>query len=323
MKSLRRIHCLNILSANAAAIVALFGFPVGAAGAAQVNWGSERFATSLTSAGEGSPMDASFTFELGAFEPGFVPTAANRNEWVSRWQGAASAGYNETFRFFTGSVLVDSANPVFSASNQGYIWGFNSRASGQTVEWVLITSPSWLWSSASGIATPLEWCVVEASVAVVGQINAADGSCHMRSASLTLAGNPNDPIAWRDTTFGSSAYMEAIAGWDADPDGDGSSNLLEFALGTEALTGDGGSAMTLGTAMTGGSEYQTLSVARVRRPSLVYIPEVSSDLSHWSSGEEAVEVMEDSESRLTVRDRVPRAGNRRFIRLSVRFSAVN
>jgi hypothetical protein len=295
----------------------------GTAGAAQVNWGSERFATNLTSEGEASAMGANFTFELGAFEPGFVPTVANRDEWVSRWHRAGNAVYNETFRFVTGSVLVDTSDPAFSSANQGYIWGFDSRVQGQVVEWILITNPAWMWPADSGIAAPVEWCVVDATTAVVGQINAPDGSCHMRTASLTLGLDANDPSVWRDATFGSSSSNPAIAGWEADPDGDGVSNLMEFALGTEALLGDHGAGINLGSEVIGGATYQTLSVERVQRPLIDYIAEVSSDLAHWSSGPDALDVVEDSEGCLTVRDRMPREGNRRFIRLSVRFKALD
>lgn len=307
----------------AVVILSVFLGAVAPASAAQVNWGSERLATNLTSGPVEGAMDASFTFELGAFDPGFTPTAENRNQWVSRWHSAASAGYHETFRFFTGSVLVDGSIPAFSPSNRAYIWGFNARDAGQTVEWVLITNPTWTWPSSSGISTPVEWCVIDATTAVVGQINAQDGSCHMRSASLFVGPDRNDPLVWRDSTFGSSSTNAVVAGWDADPDGDGRSNLLEFALGTGALAGDGSSGIVLGSEMFGGATYQTLTVERVRRPAVDYIPEVSSDLVNWESGAGFIEVSEDSETRLMVRDRMPRKGNRRFMRLNVRLNTAN
>ncbi len=296
---------------------------LGTVQAAQVNWGSERFATNLTSGGASSAMDAGFTFELGAFEPGFAPTVANRNEWVAHWHAAGSSSYNETFRFVTGSVIVDSSDPDFSPQNQGYIWGFDSRASGQTVEWILITHPSWMWPAASGIATPVEWCVADATIAIVGQINAPDESCHMRSASLVLGMDANDPLLWLETTFGSSSMNPEIAGWEADPDGDGISNMMEFALGTAALAGGDGTGISLGFESIAGATYQTLTIERVRRSAIDYIPEVSSDLAHWVSGAESIDIMEDSESRLAFRDRMPREASRRFIRLSVRFRSGN
>jgi len=293
--------------------IALVRLAGGSVWAAQVNWGSDRFATNLTG---GGAMDESFTFELGAFEPGFEPTEANRDQWSTRWRAAATAGYHGTAHFFSGSVVVDGTNPAFAPTNQGYIWGFDSRESGRTVEWILITHPDWRWPAGSGTAAPIEWCVAGASVAVVGGINASDGSWHMRSARLTLG---LDPGGWREATFGASAPDLAVAGWEADPDGDGFPNILEFALGTEALRGNGGGGITLGFEQRDGGLHRTLSVARVRRASIDYIPELSSDLVTWSSGGDVFEIVEDRENRLTVRDRMPFTGGRGFLRLRVAF----
>ena len=37
------------------------------------------------SSGSDIPVDGSFTFELGAFAPGFTPTALNTDQWLSHW----------------------------------------------------------------------------------------------------------------------------------------------------------------------------------------------------------------------------------------------
>ena len=323
MRSMIILSAMNLRNFRNAILAVSLGLAMGlgvigkAEGAAQVNWGSERFATNLTSEGMGHAMGANFTFELGAFDPGFTPTASNRHEWMARWHPAGSSSYAETYRFFAGSVAVDTGSPVFAPSNRGYIWGFDTRSPGGPVEWVLITNPDWRWPVASELAMPLDWCVNDA-IAVVGWINSPDGTCHIQSERLDLAGaDPNDPVVWRDGTFGSSAGDETVAGWSADPDGDGRSNLLEFALGTSALEGDGEGGMIPGIEHVDGSAYQTLSIARRKRPAVDYVPEVSSDLGNWSSGAADVEILEDTETRLVLRAREPRSAGRCFLRLRV------
>ena len=53
----------------------------------------------------------------------------------------------------------------------------------------------------------------------------------MRSVTLTIADRPVD--AWRFEKFGLQANDALIAGDDADPDGDGQTNLREYLAGTE------------------------------------------------------------------------------------------
>ena len=64
-------------------------------------------------------------------------------------------------------------------------------------------------------------------------------SAGMASATLNLTVSP-DPLpltieSWRRANFGASATDPDIAGDDADPDGDGATNLQEFLAGTSPL----------------------------------------------------------------------------------------
>ena len=67
----------------------------------------------------------------------------------------------------------------------------------------------------------------------------AGNSAGKISAILTLTVSTDPPPvlmdAWRRANFGASATDSAIAGDDADPDGDGFTNLQEFHAGTNPL----------------------------------------------------------------------------------------
>ncbi|MCL5278567.1 MAG: putative Ig domain-containing protein [Planctomycetes bacterium] len=68
----------------------------------------------------------------------------------------------------------------------------------------------------------------------------ARNSAGSTSATLTLTVTPNPPVvpieAWRALHFGASQTNAEIAGDSADPDGDGVSNLQEYANGTDPLS---------------------------------------------------------------------------------------
>ncbi len=82
---------------------------------------------------------------------------------------------------------------------------------------------------------------------------------------------------WQQSHWPSSLDASVI-GPGADPDGDGMSNLLEYALGTSPT--NGGSLRVPRIDSTGG--HLVLSFAR-HRADLVYIVEASSDLVNWSA----------------------------------------
>jgi hypothetical protein len=86
-----------------------------------------------------------------------------------------------------------------------------------------------------------------------------------------------------------SDFSESVTTWgdSADADGDGRSNLLEYAFGGDPTSGsDSGDAVaTAPQTETDGTTYFHLSfIMRHSDPGLIYTPEVTADFTTWNSG---------------------------------------
>ena len=130
---------------------------------------------------------------------------------------------------------------------------------------------------------------------------------------------PKPVDQWRQDNFGANAGNPAVAGNLADPDGDGLSNLLEYALGTNPLVSNAG-AVVMDRETTGGNTYLRLTVTKNQAATdVTYVPEVTGDLTavgSWSGSDVVVET--NTATTLRVRDSVSTsAAARRFIRLRV------
>lgn len=86
-----------------------------------------------------------------------------------------------------------------------------------------------------------------------------------QDASFILSFNisvQDEYTSWRQEFFSATELADnSISGPLADPDFDGSSNLLEYAIGRSPRVGDG-SAVTAGTVVSGGQQYLSLSYTR-------------------------------------------------------------
>ena len=140
--------------------LALLGvlFVLQGANAASVNWGTTRLATNYTSDLQLLGATTGFTFEVGTFRDGFVPSPDNTGQWASHWVAADSGSYNPQFSFAAGSASVGAG---IEAGDRGYIWGFDSREAG-SVEWILVSDPSWVWQETAPSAPPAAWTVRQA-----------------------------------------------------------------------------------------------------------------------------------------------------------------
>ena len=147
--------------------------------------------------------------------------------------------------------------------------------------------------------------------------------------ALTLSIDPqyhyttpeNPTTATMALTAATPTYAEWAAGLGmsttaktADDDGDGYSNLLEYALGMSPTTG-GDVNLASGVTDVSGQKYLQLSVNRTLvRPGITWSLERSADMVNWSSATSAV--ITDSASQLVLRDTLPLTGaEKRFIRL--------
>ncbi len=131
---------------------------------------------------------------------------------------------------------------------------------------------------------------------------------------LVLDYTPPPPfVLWQIAEFGGDADNPAIAGPAADPDGDGSDNLLEYALGMDPNTPDTPT-FTPDMVDVSGTDYLRLTIPRnPDATDITFLVQTSGDLATWSAIDTVIET--DTPSLLVARDTV--GGTRRFIRLMV------
>lgn len=152
----------------------------------------------------------------------------------------------------------------------------------------------------------------------------ADGSGDV----TTLVSGEDSPFGFTlmPTVAGGEDYASWITaqsvapedqGTEADPDGDGLSNLLEYALGGDPATANSEIAPLLGTETVGESTYLSIAFTKnANAQGIDYVVEASSDLVTWESAGSTT-VVEDATTAI-IRDNVALTdSDRRFIRLRV------
>lgn len=165
--------------------------------AVNVSWGSTPFDNLYDSSG--AALDASFTFEIGKFANGFVPTYSNMVYWADNWQVFDRAtngdGWDPTNSWFTSVANLESTglsqfSPplpayVFAEDDIGYMWIYNSLTFDPLSEWALIgntsadanASDDWLFPNPADQSTPTDesWTLLNASEVIVGGLNNVQG----------------------------------------------------------------------------------------------------------------------------------------------------
>lgn len=136
-----------------------------AASARTIIWGSAVGDTLIDSTG--APLDGGFTFELGTFGSGFVPTQFNTTDWYTNWKVFDRSVTGTTWypalpdQFLASEATLNtdytSSSPfssaTFATGERAYIWVYDSQLSASTSEWALISG------SATGPATDTAWFI--------------------------------------------------------------------------------------------------------------------------------------------------------------------
>ncbi len=147
-----------------------------------------------------------------------------------------------------------------------------------------------------------------------------------RTVTVTILEKPFN--VWRRAAFGADANSPSAAE-SADPDGDGLSNLVEYACATDPLL-----ASAAGRPVLGGSDAITLTFRRnVSATDVTHQVQASSDLAAWENGSryapsgdissngvtsEVSRAITDGVETIVVRDNTPRSASAaRYLRLRV------
>jgi len=224
-------------------------------------------------------------------------TTGNRN-----WGMSGSAGMNIAVYGFSGNVSVSvgqvyadnfqlalntqdsSANtaPAFTSSPvttavNGVAYSYTATATDlelNTITFSKFSGPSWLNVAASGTVsgTPPDGSSGTFSVTIRATDNATSPAFTDQNYSITVRSTFS---GWQALKFALPAES-ALAAPDADPDGDGRSNLIEYALNTNPRLSD----TTPGPTLTfdGGDRFTIALRVRDDAPGLSAVAEICSSL---------------------------------------------
>lgn len=269
----------------------------------------------LTSTGAALP--GSFVFELGAFDAGFTPTAANAADWATKWRAASRAAYDPVTRYFSGSHNFTTNTAPFFPGAQGYMWGISGR------EWVLIKRSNWLWPVGNPVGgPPTTWSADGAVTAVVGSVVSPGANFYYQTAAVSGALPPALPWSeWQKLYFTPAQLADlAVSGPDADPDGDGQKNVMEYAAATWPVRA--ASVRLPGVDLllipTPAGSHVALRFRSDLRAQLVVTGGRSSGLQTWDYAPAATVVVSSSAGEIVIRDADPLgAVSKRFLRLRI------
>lgn len=162
-----------------------------------------------------TPMDGSFTFELGGFSSGFTPTLANLSLWQTNWvvfdTAADNNGWNPGAGYYSGTATavagvgsnITSSNTgqTFAIGQQAYIWTFNSKSVDVGSEWSLIKNTAWTYPVADPFnPNDLQWTLSDVGNAAIAGGTSTDGNTFISTLQTQAVPEPG------------SALLVAVAG---------------------------------------------------------------------------------------------------------------
>ena len=152
---------------------------------------------------------------------------------------------------------------------------------------------------------------------IVLQVSAYNSLGDTGAASLVDLLSPD---SWRYRTFGTvdPNLIAPSSQWSADADGDGQTNLWEFASGTNPRLTSSVARCEQRISTVGGNSFLEYRVPRDSRRNVQIVGSVSENLSSWSTGAPACVVAEDQPAHLLFRSAVPvNERPRQFIRAEI------
>ena len=254
--------------------------------------------------------DTSLTFTGGGAKPWFGQTATS-HDGVDAVQSGAIAD-NETSWFQTtvnGAGQLSFWLKISSESNdffEFFVDNVRQESSSGNIDWQKRT-----YNLGAGTHT-FRW-QYRKDFNLIGGADAA----WVDEITFTPSMDFN---AWRATKFTTEELADtAISGTAADPDSDGVSNLMEFALGGQPKDNASRILPDVHVEAIGGENYLTLTIVKPTNLSgITYTPQVCGDLNSWLGGSPNVVTMTNTTTTLKVRDSIPISSSRsRFIRLLV------
>jgi len=173
--------------------------------AGTIFWGSN-FGVDILMDSNGQPLGGEFSFEIGSFDGGFVPTVGNLNDWAANWKVFDRAydptplipddgdpeGWSEENQGFAGTVdhtlgggsSSPDADPlsVFPQGEVVYLWVYNTKNRDTDTEWALVTDGTnlgdnfndWVFPDPTDLGS-FDWQLEDADTAVYGALNGTTG----------------------------------------------------------------------------------------------------------------------------------------------------
>ncbi len=221
--------------------------------------------------------------------------------------------YDAVNRVFTSRIDINDNDTPFFAGERGYIWGYGTESN----EWFLMSSPNWNWPTGSSTGFPLEWTTLTYTRIIVGVFPTRMTEPYLRTENVGNQPLPSlTKTAWQATVFTPGQLANSdISSWSADPDLDGHSNLVEYALDGDPFTIE----QRLGLKATiradsGQPTYLDIQLNRSRTRLALTQIELSTDLTQWDDAGDAVQ-----EDRLAIqRVRLPwETIHHQFVRIRV------